>query len=264
MNETVELLRFTLPKKVSIDFSFDLLDTLIYGDSTQIQQMLINLAVNARDAMPEGERIELRVEKVELSEPQFSSMVLVSDKAKPRMFAVIRLADSGTGIEPDKLERIFEPFYTTKAPEDGTGLGLAAVAGIMKGHRGMIQVESKVGHGTTFSLFLPIHQPEAEKPPAHGVQARHGVITYSLGRLGSLGMNNYSSKAYTLEFDFRCLTALGACSEVIDPAGSRRSHCQAGPVAIHSDLHSREYRARWHLPVVPLPEERVPPWLPIE
>ena len=75
MNETVELLRFTLPKKVSIDFSFDLLDTLIYGDSTQIQQMLINLAVNARDAMPEGGRIELRVEKVELSEPQFSSMV---------------------------------------------------------------------------------------------------------------------------------------------------------------------------------------------
>ena len=72
--------------------------------------------------MPEG-GAELRVEKVELSEPQFSSMVLVSDKAKPGMFAVIRLADSGTGIEPDKLERIFEPFYTTKAPEDGTGLG---------------------------------------------------------------------------------------------------------------------------------------------
>ena len=173
MNETVELLRFTLPKKVSIDFSFDLLDTLIYGDSTQIQQMLINLAVNARDAMPEGGRIKLRVEEVELSEPQFSAMVLVSDKAKPGMFAVIRLADSGTGIEPDKLERIFEPFYTTKAPEDGTGLGLAAVAGIMKGHRGMIQVESKVGHGTTFSLFLPIHQPEADDTPR--MESKHAM-----------------------------------------------------------------------------------------
>ena len=173
MNETVELLRFTLPKKVSIDFSFDLPDTSIHGDSTQIQQMLINLAVNARDAMPEGGRIQLRVERVALAEAQFSSMVLISDKAKPGMFAVIRLADSGTGIEPDKLERIFEPFYTTKAPEEGTGLGLAAVAGIMKGHRGMIQVESKVGHGTTFSLFLPIYQLEAENTPR--TQLKHSV-----------------------------------------------------------------------------------------
>lgn len=162
LNETLDLLRFTLPKRVSLHYEPLPTPTQIHGDSTQVQQLLINLAVNARDAMPDGGKLSLSAREVELSSEDFKEMILCSEKAKPGRYGLISLADEGTGIEPSHVERIFEPFFTTKSPEEGTGLGLAAVAGIIKGHNGLIHVESQLGEGTTFMIYLPISIDQEE------------------------------------------------------------------------------------------------------
>ena len=162
LNETLDLLRFTLPKRVSLHYEPLPTPTQIHGDSTQVQQLLINLAVNARDAMPDGGKLSLSAREVELSSDQFKEMILCSENAKPGRYGLISLADEGTGIEPSHVERIFEPFFTTKPPEEGTGLGLAAVAGIIKGHNGLIHVESQLGEGTTFMIYLPISIDQEE------------------------------------------------------------------------------------------------------
>jgi PAS domain S-box-containing protein len=162
LNQTLDLLRFSLPKRISLHYEPLPTPTQIHGDSTQVQQLLVNLAVNARDAMPDGGKLSLSAREVELSSEHFKAMILCSEKAKPGRYGLISLADEGTGIEPSHVERIFEPFFTTKSPEEGTGLGLAAVAGIIKGHNGLIHVESQLGEGTTFMIYLPISIDQEE------------------------------------------------------------------------------------------------------
>jgi PAS domain S-box-containing protein len=134
----------------------------VRGDATQLKQVLMNLCLNARDAMPEGGRIDIELSNVVLSEFDASTL----REVKPGPHVMISVADTGTGMPPNVLERIFDPFFTTKDVGKGTGLGLAAVRGIVKGHNGTIGVESWPGRGTIFRIYLPALVGAAQAPAA--------------------------------------------------------------------------------------------------
>ncbi len=123
----------------------------IFADSTSVEQVLMNLTLNARDAMPEGGVITIRTEHVVLSESAAPRHV----DARPGSFVCLRVIDSGTGMDEATRARIFEPFFTTKGLNKGTGMGLATVYGIVKQHEGWIEVETCLGSGSTFSVMLP-------------------------------------------------------------------------------------------------------------
>lgn len=123
----------------------------IRADATQLKQVLMNLCLNARDAMPDGGRITIQAGNVTLSDAEAAAL----REAKAGPHVVLAVSDTGTGMPPELLEKIFDPFFTTKELGKGTGLGLAAVHGIVKGHNGAITVESTPGVGTTFRIYLP-------------------------------------------------------------------------------------------------------------
>jgi PAS domain S-box-containing protein len=124
---------------------------IVQGDPTQIHQVLLNLCVNARDAMPGGGTLNLSARNLVMDE-QCAAMIA---GAKPGPYLHILVEDNGTGMPPDVVERIFEPFYTTKEIGKGTGLGLSSVMAIVKSHHGFLRVESEIGKGTTFHVYLP-------------------------------------------------------------------------------------------------------------
>lgn len=123
----------------------------VHADTGMMEQVLMNLAVNARDAMPKGGRLIITTSAVEVD----ASQTIHFTEARAGTFVRLSVADTGTGIEPANLSRIFEPFFTTKAVGKGTGLGLATVYGILKQHGGWIQVYSELGRGSTFNAYLP-------------------------------------------------------------------------------------------------------------
>ncbi|MBI3875487.1 MAG: Hpt domain-containing protein [Verrucomicrobia bacterium] len=134
--------------------------------------MLLNLAVNARDAMPAGGTLTFGAENIHFDD----TYCTVNSEARPGPHVVLRVSDNGTGIPAKIREKIFDPFFTTKKPGACTGLGLATVANIVRSHSGFIRIESEVGCGTTFRIFLParadakINEPP-ERSPEHGVQS---------------------------------------------------------------------------------------------
>jgi two-component system cell cycle sensor histidine kinase/response regulator CckA len=149
-----------------IEIKTDLRDDLaaVRADPTQIEQVLMNLCLNSRDAMPKGGRITIETHNAEFSEKDCRHTVGI----QPGRFAELRVIDTGTGMDAAIRERIFDPFFTTKGTGKGTGLGLATVYGIVKQHNGFIQVESEPGQGSTFRIFLPVSEtPTAGKfrPP---------------------------------------------------------------------------------------------------
>jgi nitrogen fixation negative regulator NifL len=137
----------------------------IHADAGMMDQVLLNLTVNCRDAMPKGGDLFLETSLVEFDE----LAVAQSYKARPGQFACLTVSDTGCGIPPEILPRIFEPFFTTKDVGKGTGLGLATVFGIVQQHQGWINVYSEAGHGTTFRIYLPVSLQAADQqslPPA--------------------------------------------------------------------------------------------------
>jgi PAS domain S-box-containing protein len=157
------LLKDTFPKTVSFDISIAEEVWPVVGDSTELYQVLMNLCVNARDAMPSGGRLVVRLENVVLGDA-----VRVHPEAHAGPYLVVTVADTGTGIPPEQQDKVFEPFYTTKPVGHGTGLGLATVAGIVKSHGGFVTLSSVVGRGTEFRVFLPAETGLAGTPdPGH-------------------------------------------------------------------------------------------------
>jgi PAS domain S-box-containing protein len=158
----IKLLRRILGEDIRVLSEFAAALPPIIGDPGMIEQILMNLAINARDAMPSGGKLIIGTELKEID--------LARAQMDPRnhqgRFACLTVRDTGTGIAPGNISRIFEPFFTTKGVGKGTGLGLATVFGIVEHHRGWVDVSSEVGVGTTFSVFLPVTSEELVVPGA--------------------------------------------------------------------------------------------------
>jgi PAS domain S-box-containing protein len=146
-----KMLQRTLGEQFELQFKFSDKPLAIHADPGMIDQILLNLTVNARDAMPKGGRIIIETKAVEFDEVT----AIQTAKASPGSFVCVSVTDTGCGIPPEILPRIFEPFFTTKEVGKGTGLGLATVFGIVQQHKGWINVYSEVGRGTTFRVYLP-------------------------------------------------------------------------------------------------------------
>ena len=144
----------------------------IVGDATQLYQVLMNLSINARDAMPNGGTLSINLQNVKLDEQEAS----MHFGAIPGPYVVLSVQDTGTGIPPEIIDRIFDPFFTTKEPSKGTGLGLSTVLSIVKNHNGFIDVHSEVGKGSEFKIFLPANEEQAEiqVPQDNIVHMGHG------------------------------------------------------------------------------------------
>lgn len=153
INEAFSILERSLHKKIELQTQCRAEKSIVLGDPMQIENAILNLGVNARDAMPEGGKIVLATELVNLTEETFKKY---SSHISPGEYIHIRITDTGHGMTEDVKRRIFEPFFTTKPAGKGTGMGLAAVFGTIKAHNGAIEVSSKPGIGSCFSIFLPI------------------------------------------------------------------------------------------------------------
>ncbi|MEH2309266.1 hybrid sensor histidine kinase/response regulator [Nostoc sp.] len=171
--EVAKILKETFPK--SIQISTDVLQDLwmVSGDSTQLHQVLMNLCVNARDAMPNGGNLSIFAENLLIDE-NYARMNL---EAKEGPYIVITVSDTGVGIPKEILDRIFEPFFTTKDVGKGTGLGLSTVLGIIKSHGGFVNVYSELGSGTSFKVYLPaVKGMETFTPEELPPQTGHGEL----------------------------------------------------------------------------------------
>jgi two-component system, cell cycle sensor histidine kinase and response regulator CckA len=151
LDETMSVVRESFPKGISLNARVQ--DNLwpIMGDPTQVHQVLLNLCVNARDAMHSGGTLTLIAENCLLNEADAKRL----EGSSPGSWVVLHVEDTGTGIPADVLEHIWEPFFTTKGAEGGTGLGLSTVRGIVENHKGFITLRTRQGVGTTFRVYLP-------------------------------------------------------------------------------------------------------------
>ena len=171
MNEVVSgmlrMIRRLIGEHIEMAFEPGPGEAMVYADRGQIEQIIVNLCVNARDAMHQGGRLVLEVNTREI-DAAFTSRFM---ETRPGAYLVLHVSDSGTGIHPDIQDRIFEPFFTTKEVGEGTGLGLATVYAIVKRHEGFLEMDSRLGHGTSFHIYLPVYVPGMETPAADEAEA---------------------------------------------------------------------------------------------
>jgi two-component system cell cycle sensor histidine kinase/response regulator CckA len=152
VKEMVQMLQSYLPATVSLSFELEEdLPPAVMVDASQFGRMLTNLIVNARDALPHGGKIVVSTDLIQFDHIQANSWQITDD-----LFLRVKISDNGVGMDEMTQSRIFEPFFTTKPEGKGTGLGLSVVFGFMEAHEGFIGLHSKMGEGTTFSLFFPL------------------------------------------------------------------------------------------------------------
>lgn len=196
VKETIKMLERTVPENIAIRLNIPGEITPVSADPTQMQQVLLNLCVNASHAMPHGGELILGLEHVTFDEAQCRQRV----DTRPGNYVCLSVRDTGVGMTPEVQARIFEPFFTTKGVGKGTGLGLAMVYGIVKEHEGHITVYSEVGKGSEFKVYLPTMKGEeiislasAQESPAGGtetillVEDSESMLDVGQGMLAKLG-----------------------------------------------------------------------------
>ena len=165
LNEVLRLSRSTIPSDIEISHDIQPNCGLVMADPTRIHQIAMNLITNAYHAVePSGGKIGVQLEEAVLAEHELAGSPLT-----PGKYVVMRISDTGCGIDPGIMDKIFEPYFTTKDREKGTGLGLAVVYGIVRDYGGDVQVESEVGKGTTFTVFTPLMEQSPEAKDARRV-----------------------------------------------------------------------------------------------
>jgi two-component system cell cycle sensor histidine kinase/response regulator CckA len=195
LREFIGLLKPIIPENIAIDLRLQSDDLTVESDPTQLQQVVINLAVNARDAMPEGGCLVIETKEVALEEDFCQGR----PNLRPGRYALLRVSDTGKGISDDVLPFIFDPFFTTKAVGKGTGLGLPVVYGIVKDHGGTTEAKSRKGSGTIMSIYLPISDQLVEEIPTMSAEMQGGTETLLL----------VEDQPMLLELGRKALTALG-------------------------------------------------------
>ncbi len=160
VEQVEKLLKRTIPKMIAIRLRLEKDLDPVYADSAQLEQVLMNLCVNARDAMPEGGTLTIETKNVTLGERYCRRHL----GARPGKYVLLTISDTGTGMDKETREHIFDPFFTTKEVGKGSGLGLAMVYGIVQSHRGFIMCYSEPGHGTTFKIYLPVGKGKIRRP----------------------------------------------------------------------------------------------------
>jgi two-component system cell cycle sensor histidine kinase/response regulator CckA len=203
------LLRRLLGEKVTLETVHGRDLWPVKADVSQLEQVVVNLAVNARDAMPDGGKLFVRTGNISEAEAR----TLPYKPLPPADYVTVEVGDTGTGIPKEIIDKIFEPFFTTKETGKGTGLGLSTVYGIVKQTNGYVFVDSVIGKGTTFRIFLPRHVPTAaeltEAPPVDTKAAEakpmadltgHGTILLVEDEEGLRGLNarGLTSRGYTV------------------------------------------------------------------
>ncbi len=200
VEEMKNLLERTIPKMIEIELHLSEIPAVVNADPVQVEQALMNLVVNAMDAMPEGGRIIVETENIALNE-EFCKTHL---GAKPGEYIMLSISDTGHGMDKETLEHVFEPFYTTKEVGKGTGLGLAMVYGIVKNHEGYILCYSEPDMGTTFKIYLPTMDQDGGKKKAKEREDRitGGMETILLvddeEYIRELGVELFSDAGYTV------------------------------------------------------------------
>jgi CheY-like chemotaxis protein len=197
VKEMNKIISETFPKSIECRVRVDKSAWPVSGMPTQLHQILLNLCVNARDAMPEGGKLTLATENVKISPAEAA----LHKDIKPGNYLCFSVSDTGHGISADQLEKIFQPFFTTKAPGKGTGLGLSTCQGIAKSHNGFITLHSKINAGTEFRVHLPAanaappeETPVRQIPPPPGkgetillVDDEEGILAITRAALENYG-----------------------------------------------------------------------------
>jgi len=169
IREVMTLLKETLPRAIAIETRYEPDLGTVLGNATQVSQVLMNLGVNARDAISGNGTLRIAAANCRVSAEQARA----NQGAQPGPYVRVTVSDTGCGIPPEVIDRIFDPFFTTKAAGKGTGLGLSTVQGIVKSHGGFLEVQSELGRGTEFRIYFPATQPcPSPRPPPLGSRAR--------------------------------------------------------------------------------------------
>jgi PAS domain S-box-containing protein len=202
LEEIDQIIRSTFPKSINITRNVPTQGLgMVSADPTQLHQVLMNLCVNARDAIPNGGTISLSAEKKMIDQ----TYARLHPEANVGAYVVITVTDTGTGIPPEILDRIFDPFFTTKEIGKGTGLGLSTVIGIVKSHGGFINVYSEVGKGTSFKIYLPAIAAAPGQPTANlALQTGQGELILVVDDEAAV---QATIKATLEAYNYRVLTA---------------------------------------------------------
>ncbi|MGB8166794.1 MAG: PAS domain S-box protein [Chthoniobacteraceae bacterium] len=204
VSELSKIMAQTFPRNIDIQTNLPTELWTISGDATQLHQVLLNLCVNARDAMPEGGTLDVAAENVTVDE----QLARMNPGAQLGEHVMLRVGDTGMGMSAETMDKIFDPFFTTKEVGKGTGLGLATVIGIVKGHGGFLSLQSEIGVGTTFRVYIPASADAAatvdrkvETAPARGKGERVLVVDDEppirealVGTLESCGYRAYTAE----------------------------------------------------------------------
>jgi CheY-like chemotaxis protein len=175
INDSVKLFEGVLDKKIGLKINPCSNNPIVEGDPNQLEQVIMNLIVNAKDAMPDGGLITIKTNIIEIGKDKSDTPAYI-EQGK---YVVLTVSDTGCGIPKNIINRIFDPFFTTKEKGKGTGLGLATVYGIVKDHNGYISVQSEIDKGTTFDIFLPVSEKiihRITKPQLFSIEGHENIL----------------------------------------------------------------------------------------